>query len=55
MREDGIEKQVTAAEAFLLHLAKQGLEESQRPSRERSAQLNEAKRQAIAKTERHSK
>ena len=26
IREDGTEKQVTAAEAFLLHLAKQGLE-----------------------------
>ena len=26
IREDGIERQVTAAEAFLLHMAKQGLE-----------------------------
>jgi hypothetical protein len=49
IREDGIERRMTAAEAFLLSLAKQGLEGDTAAARQTLASIEEARARRILK------
>lgn len=51
IREDGQERQVTAAEAFLLHVAKKGLEGDGAAARQAMAAIDEAKATRLVRDE----
>jgi hypothetical protein len=48
IREDGVERSVTAAEAFLLHMAKRGLDGDGAAARSAMAAIDEARAQGTA-------
>ena len=49
IREDGVERRVTAAEAFLLHVTKQGLEGDGAAARAAMAAIEEARATRLAR------
>ena len=50
IREDGVERRVTAAEAFLLHVTKKGLEGDGAAARAAMAAIEEARATRLART-----